>query len=144
MNFERRVEFSPAYDKRDPDPKKNYGIGSVNIRFVLIGDKRAVQFYLMTGSWVLPHVAEEYKAKGLVSEVLPADLGYHSPVPMYDGHDSITENCEYIGGPCYYDGSGLAANRIWKVLLEEGDKGVWRELEEYYLDLFGEEKEQVK
>lgn len=90
---------------------------------------------------------------------LPADLGYHSPVPQYEGqlpigirikyNDDYSEElgtegeariCEYLGKPCYYDGSGLNAERIYHIMLQEGEKGVWRELEEYYVELFGELK----
>jgi len=41
----------------------------------------------------------------------------------------------FVGG-CQYDGSSLNAERIYNVLLEEGDLGVWRELETYYNRLF--------
>jgi len=42
MKLERIVDFSPAFDKRHKDPKKNYGIGAVLIRFVLKGEMREV------------------------------------------------------------------------------------------------------
>lgn len=102
----------------------------------------------------------------------PADLGYHSPIPMYDGHTRIGENkyvwrdpteeeiaegitskvpeaikvpeeeipiCEFVGGvPCYYDGSGLNADRIYDVLKSRGEEAVWKELESFYIRTFGE------
>ena len=136
--MERIVEFSPAYDKRDPIPSKNYGIHGVDLRMVLKGERGAVQFVLYT-DWQLPHVAAEYKAKGFHIGPLPADLGFHSPVPMYDGDESIEPECAYLDGrPCFYDGSGLAADRIFNVLRAEGGDGVWRELEAYYTEVFSE------
>ena len=134
--MERIVELSPAYDKRDPDPTKNYGIHGVNLRMVLKGQRGAVQFLLYTG-WQLPHVRDEFKERA--ASVLPADVGYHSPVPMYEGQAEIAESCEYLDGrPCYYDGSSLAAERFFDVLTHEGDAGVWRELERYYVETFEE------
>jgi hypothetical protein len=143
--FEKLITFTPAYDKRHPDPSKNYGIHGVSIKFVLIGSEGATQFVLYT-NWQLPHVTKEHLDKQLGVELffmpMPADLGYHSKVPHYEGQEPIEQNCEYTKGPCYYDGSGLAAERVYKVLLEKGDEGVWGELEKYYYDIFsqGDEK----
>jgi hypothetical protein len=93
---------------------------------------------LYTG-WHLPHVRDEFKARGWDSEPLPADVGYHSPVPMYEDQEPITKECEYLDGkPCYYDGSGLRADEVFDILATEGSDGVWRELEAFYLSTFGE------
>jgi hypothetical protein len=87
--------FLPAYDKRDPDPKKDYGIHSVELRMVLKGPEGAVQFVVLT-NWQLPHVAKETERRALLGKLtdslmgclfnpLPADLGYHSRKQMYEG-----------------------------------------------------------
>jgi len=144
-DLERIVEFEPAFDKRHKDPSKNYGIHGVTLKMLLKGEKGAVQFVVYT-NWQLPHVTEEQlrKPADLVSKrvlflPMPADLGYHSPKPMYEDQSPITEECPYLDGKrCYYDGSGLNAERIFDVLVKEGDKGVWRELEKYYKDTFSE------
>jgi hypothetical protein len=66
---------------------------------------------------------------------MPADLGYHWRTPRYAGQEA-REDCHALGGaPCYYDGSGLNANRIYEVLLREGSEGVWRSLEQMYAEL---------
>ena len=135
--FEKIVQFSAAYDKRDPDPKKNCGIHGVTIRFIYKGDKGATQFVLYT-NWQLPHVTEEQRKnmsqdKYFLFEPLPADLGYHSPIPQYEGQTCVQDECEYLDGkPCYYDGSALQAARVYKRLLEEGEDGVWAELADTY------------
>jgi hypothetical protein len=141
--FEKLITLSPAYDKRHSDPKKNYGIHGVDLKFVLVGDEGATQFLVFT-NWYLPHVSKELLAKAssnreieLFFTPLPADIGYHSKTSHYVGQEPIEQECEYTKGICYYDGSGLAAERVYKVLLEEGDEGVWRELEDYYNDIFG-------
>ena len=143
--MEKIIEFSAAYDKRDPNPAKNYGIHGVDIRFVLKGEEGAVQFLLYTG-WQLPHVREELNDSFLehprrVSlECMfpqPANLGYHSPKPMYPEDKPMIDSCPYLDGkPCYYNGSGLAAERVYERLLSEGDAGVWLELEKYYDRVF--------
>lgn len=149
--MEKIVKFYPAFDKRNPDPNKNYGIHGVDLKMVLKGDKGAVQFVLFT-NWQLPHVIQEFDkkvlqdaAKGKLDDIsircwyhpMPADLGYHSYTPLYEGQDICTESCEYLDGkPCYYDGSGLNAERIYEVLLREGSDGVWGKLEDFYKELF--------
>jgi hypothetical protein len=129
--FQEITEFTPACDKRDPDPKKNYGVHGVSLRMVLKGPDGAVQFVVFT-NWQLPNVREELdrttieriahatkpartvtKLKGVAPSLIPmvldqvergvvpyeegerelrcfyhpmpADLGYHSPKPMYEG-----------------------------------------------------------
>lgn len=143
--YEKIITFSPAYDGRDSDPKKNYGIYGVDLRFVLKGEKGAVQFVLFT-NWQLPHVTEEFLGKriGDLLDIkvrflpLPADVGYHSLKPMYKGQKP-TKNCPYLDGkPCYYDGSGLRAKDVYEILLEKGSEGVWNELKEYYKETFKE------
>ena len=93
---------------------------------------------------------------------MAADLGYHSPKPMYEGHKPMRHIykhmrftapdqfvpgvygdpviCPYLDGgvPCYYDGSRLQAERVLERLLREGDAGVWQALEELYERTFHE------
>ena len=133
----RWVEFTAAYDRRDPNPNKSYGIHGVDMRFLLRGPKGVIQFVVAT-NWHLPEVqpllTDSWRLKPM-----PFDLGYHSPVPLYDGQTTVTDSCEYLGGrPCYYDGSTLAAEKVFDRLLREGDAGVWAEMEETYEYHFGE------
>lgn len=139
--FERTVTFQPAFDKRHPDPNKNDGVGAMRIRFVLKGPKGAMQF-VVSGGMYLPHVADElwnrhgnhnpFKTSGW-------DIGYHSPVPQYEGQEPMEGTCDVLGCPCYYDGTSLGAEEFVPAFLEEGEKAVWAMLEERYNDRFGEE-----
>lgn len=129
------IRLSPAYDKRNADPEKNYGIHGVTLGMYLAGPEGAIQFVLFT-NWQLPHVQIEIDQRRSYDHTLchpmPADLGYHSKISRYEGQAPIEQDCEWTGGVCYYDGSGLNADRIYQVLLVEGDAGVWRELEVEY------------
>jgi hypothetical protein len=173
--LERIVEFEPAFDKRNVDPEKNFGIHGVEMRWVLKGERGAVQFLVYT-NWQLPHVTQESInrlgfARDFGMEMrcfwlpMAADLGYHSKFPLYEGQepmgavdrkfhtDDLKEGldrfqisatatgtftpCPYLdGAPCYYDGSGLNAERVLKMLIEKGGEAVWREMEECYLATF--------
>lgn len=141
--LERRIEFTAAYDKRSTDPKKNYGIHGCDMRWYLIGPDVAIQFVVYT-NWHLPHVTREqmsrpYDATGgdphWMERPLPADIGYHSRKPAYEGQSVTREDCHVLGGPCYYDGSSLQAEAVFRILLAEGSDGVWREMERRYADM---------
>ncbi len=148
-HFEKRIEFHPAYDRRHEDPNKNYGIHGVTMLWLLIGPKGAIQFVVYTG-WHLPEVRDELEAKFLknpdevglrIRRPMPADLGYHSPVPMYADQGMMTDDCDVLGGVCYYDGSGLQAEGVFELLVREGGDAVWNRLEEVYNLRFENERE---
>jgi hypothetical protein len=139
--FRRRIEFRGAFDKRHTDPSKDYGVHGMDLRFVLIGPKGATQFLCYTGLH-LPHVREELfrKRRGEKYDLgapMGADIGYHAREPQYEGQSVIQDDCPYVGGPCYYGGSGLAAEEFMPTFLAEGDDAVWTMLRERYDDVFG-------
>jgi hypothetical protein len=142
VTLERIVRFRPAYDKWHPDPHKNYGIHGVDLLMVLKGPLGAVHFVLFT-NWHLPHVQEELEARGTaMTRPTPADFGYHSITAQYEDQHCRGE-CEWLDGrPCYSDGSGLYAEKVYERLLREGDEGVWSELEAYYREKFETEREE--
>lgn len=148
--FERIVELRPAYDRL----AEGYGIHGVDLLMLLKGSEGVTSFLLFTG-WLLPatlgleqpdswHLGGwgPFYSRGLHARAtadltpMPADLGYHSRTPRYDGQESMGA-CEYLDGDdCYYEGSGLNAVRVFDTLLHEGSVGVWRELEAYYARVF--------
>lgn len=138
----REVKIYPAFDKRNPDPAKNYGIKSMDLKFLIKGDKGVVQFYIIT-NWNLPQVQIELDNKipdtrfpYWLHKPMAADLGYHSYVPLYDGQKTMGP-CEYLDGKdCYYDGSGLNAEGVFKTMVMEGGEAMWKELEDYYYETF--------
>lgn len=99
--LKRKTLYEPAYDKRDPDPKKNYGIHGLNMRFLLSGKLGTVQFLIYT-NWQLPQVREEYdkfeKVSRFLCEPMAADIGYHSRVPQYEGQ-KFTARRKFIPKP---------------------------------------------
>lgn len=136
--FIKEITMSAAFDKRDPNPSKNYGIHGVEIRFVLKGELGATQFVIYT-DWQLPHVQKEGKS---MSKILPdriqpmgANIGYHSPKPMYEGQSAMGQ-CNILGCECYYDGSSLQADEFIPEFLAGGSDAVWKKLEEVYHSRF--------
>lgn len=139
----QRIEFTPAFDKRNSDPSKNYGIHGVEMRW-LYGDKKGVVQFLIYTNWQLPHVEfemEKNRTPFYVFRPMAANLGCHSPVPQYEGQESLTKSCSYLDGrPCYYDGSIRNAEEVFDLLLKEGGDAVWKRLHEEYDAYFGETK----
>lgn len=144
--FERIVKITPAFDKRDIDPKKNFGIGSMIIYFLLKGKKGIVQFAVMTNLH-LPEVTDEFEKLGKKLNISPSifeknfngwfpfDLGYHSTKPHYKRNKRL--KCEYMdSGYCYYSGSSLAAQVPMEILVKEGSDGLWEFLEKRYKNFF--------
>jgi hypothetical protein len=92
--------------------------------YVLIGPAGATQFMLI---W-----RREY------DEPMPADLGFHSPVPVYEGQTKMGACTHLNGADCYYDGSGLMANDVYQKFKDGGQDPeiIWGELERFYNDTF--------
>ena len=112
----------------------------MKIRFVLKGELGATQFLMFSG-WYLPKNQEEHKINHWDTAPMGADIGYHSPKPMYEGDRPIADSCPYLDGkPCYYGGSGMAAETLFNKFVAEGVDVVWKELEDYYTAVFGELK----
>ncbi len=137
MEFEKITNVRLPFDRRDPDPKQNYGIHGLDVWFILKGEKGAVQF-AVTFPVYLPHVQEELEAKGYESRIMGFDVGYHAKEPQFDGHKPMA--CALFG-ECYYDGSSLRADDWAKDIFStrgmSTDEVVWRRLENEYYERFG-------
>jgi hypothetical protein len=118
-----------------PGSGGSHGVHGLTITFISKGPKGAAQFMLYTGWLPLYCEADSIGSRyyDTKSSAMPADLGYHSKVPMYEGQEKASESCEYCDGkPCYYDGSGLSAYDAFYTLVNGGDEALWRYLDEYY------------
>lgn len=148
MNSELKHEFkmTPAYDKRS----EGYGQGCATMWFYVIGPLGAIQFSCMTGWYpriIKKTTFDDWSDWGelMVGRMephdspMPSDLGYHSPKPKYDGQSLMSEDCSILHGPCYYDGSGLNANKPFSILVHEGSDRLWEFLDGYYRDTFEKE-----
>lgn len=143
MDFTRRVEAEPAFDLRSPDPNHDRGIHGVTLRFIVARDRRAVVFLLFT-NWYLPHVAVELADRPdaiALLKPIPAEVGYHSPEPLYDGQKLLIEDCPYTGGACYSDGSFLSAVQAFETLVTGGTTALWAWLDNRWRETFEVEEE---
>lgn len=147
--FKKEFKIRPAFDKRHADPKKNYGIHGCELWFYLTGPLGVIQFGMTTG-WFLPHVDKELRERERAEpskyssfKPMGIDIGYHSPVPLYEGARRMGAKGECHVLPdseCYYDGSSLQADPIMAGLIEHGSDWVWTELERQYHMRFEEKQ----
>ena len=127
-DFTKDIKFRAAYDKRHPDPSKNYGIHCVDAIFVLHGEAGSLEWRLFTG-WNLPHVARTLDTRDL-GYPNGAELNLHSKAPRWEGHEPTATDCPYVG-TCYSDVTFITDD-ICEALIARGDEGVWGELERRY------------
>ncbi len=148
--FERIVKFRMPFDKRSTIPGKNYGIGGMQICFILKGRKGAVQV-LMGTHFFLPATINEYNESKSKSNILKTydgkdqepfdcwDVGYHSIKRPYYLKKSDKRICDINDcGYCYYDGSSLRGrdDKIVQLFMEKREDGIWDYLEKYYKETF--------
>lgn len=105
---------------------RNHGIGSEVRTYATIAEHRtgpiAVTFQYSTGTY------HDLTPKPW-PEPMAYDLGFHSSVALYPDQWP-TDSCNWFGdAPCYYDGSGLAADPYLQVLTEHGEAALWDALD---------------
>ena len=138
-----KFECKHGSGKCKPNSGGSHGRHGLNICFVAQGDKGAVQFVIYTG-WIPQYIERSiigvYNIKNWAThDPIPADLGYHSKVPMYEGQDVITDSCKYCDGmPCYCDGSGINAEGAMYTLVNGGDEALWKFLDAFYDSVFND------
>jgi hypothetical protein len=135
--LKRDIVLRPGYNHGSK------GVHGVDLCFYLTGQLGVIQFIVYT-NWMTPEVQADYDARTpnprspyTFHQPIAADIGYHSPKPMYEGQTSMQGDCKLIGGrTCYYDGSSLGAEKVMDVLRREGSEGVWSYMENEYRERF--------
>jgi hypothetical protein len=123
----RLVRFGSAYDKRH-DPDGDFGIHGVDIAFILSGPKGGTEFEIMT-NWYLPQNRNVHSGQ---IHTFGSYVSYHAKSPQTEGQQPCTPDCEVTGGVCYRDGSGVAGDQYFELLVAGGDEAIWKLLERKY------------
>lgn len=132
---EQLVTCTPAFEARDPDPSKDYGIGGVQISFAERRGDLVIECSFFT-DWYLPETQEKLSRQ-------PRGT-YYKPIPLCNGiywhypkktneYQYEQKECILSGGSCYGEaGSALYAEKITERLLREGAAGVWAEIDQAF------------
>lgn len=134
----REIIILPAFDKRNPIPKKNYGWGGCDMIFVLRKKNKAATFRLLTNwHWddcyykVMEELSAKYPTSRPMTKPLPASIDYHSIKPHYKGQKPYGR-CDFLGRKiCYTDGSCLNATQFYDILVREGLDALWKAMEKW-------------
>ena len=148
MKFEKIVRTRPPFDKRSDNPSKNYGVGALQIWFILKGKSGAVQIMLGTKLYLAKQM-KEWKNQG---EKFPYyndedecmdcwDVGFHSKKRPEYMDTNQKKDCDILG-ECYYDGSSLRGktDMVVENYIKHGEKWIWTYLEDYYYNQFPQDK----
>jgi hypothetical protein len=137
--LQRLVRFEPGHTiRRSKDDGSNYGIASMIIRFLLSGEHGTTQFAMFSG-WY-PEKVPSGRGWNEWHSTSPnaMDLGAHWDAPW---SEYMTErdggyahrDCDLRpSGSCWYDGSGLRAERVMEQFFLQGEDAVWALLEQEY------------
>ena len=138
--FRRQVRFDPGHTiRRTKGDGSDYGIASMQIRFLLHGEHGTTQFALFSG-WYPEKVPVPGRSWTDWHHTAPAglDLGAHWDTPWSeymteeDGAYAHRECDMRASGMCWYDGSSLRADEFMETFFREGDDAVWTLLENEY------------
>jgi hypothetical protein len=130
--LEQRVYIWPAWDKRPPKSKIDYGVRSVYMVFALMGREGAVTLKVSTG-WELPEVAAELGRKPPAP--LAMGLSVHRrQVKATPAFPDGCAKCEYLEDQrcCCADLGSEAADAMFDAMIREGDRGFWLGMERVY------------
>lgn len=145
----RVIRFKPAFHRCSPNPRTNYGIGSVTMLWVLKVDDWAMTWDVHT-DWGLPD--EAFKTANPDCTHPMHQTGYprvgatggavdwHSPVPRWDDQAQAQETCPITGTACYLDSGFMLGSDLFDLLCAEGDEAVWKRLRALLDDARGEDR----
>jgi hypothetical protein len=136
--YEKIITFYPAWDRRNSDPGKDYGIHGVGLRIVLVGKRGAIELIVFT-NWMLPHVQQDLNKNffdHLSCGPYPVDVLIHSKKPT-DLNEAPRSKCVYLGkDKCYANSKHQYTKEVWDTLLYKGSEGVWEHLLKIYKEEF--------
>jgi len=148
--LEESVQFTPGYNCTDMS-MRGHGVHGMEVRWGLRGPLGGAQFLIYTdwlpgqrfpGHGLRPDGSYSWSdSRGEPFYPMGADVGYHAKRPQYEGQHVTSDACDFTNGSCYYDGSGLRADKLAKIFVQFGEQAIWDELESVYADLATEDRE---
>lgn len=136
---ERAVWITPAFEARDPNPSKNFGIGSCQVTFAKRKGNRVVDCSFLT-DWYPYDVQHRnmgghsgvYRQDVIGEQPLCQGLYRHELVKPADANEWMRHgtDCLLTGGECWGEiGSALYGEEIRNRLLAEGSVAIWDEID---------------
>jgi len=127
--YRRRLLTRAAFDQRDPDPNRDYGISGAYFVFCLIGKDRAITWELCSDCF-LPETKKRLRDEGhpwMGPTAGPVDFHYREP--QYEGMRS-SDDCTLLDGTCYGNTGFLLGDDVYRAFAYGGIDGVFGKLRE--------------
>lgn len=129
-NFEHKIVFTPGYDRRDERP--SYGQHPMHLAFVVVGEKGALVFDILTG-WYPDHTQRG------TPRVWGCYAHYHLDHDPLADEMSICDNCEWLHNkPCVSEqvlsSTSAESNKIFDTFITQGEAGIWPLLDALYME----------
>lgn len=131
MKLIRKIEITPAWDLRNVDQTKNYGVHNAEIWFSVTGARGAVTVSMDTG-WQLPTIAP------FNGSCYPDAIAFSWHSKEKRTFDTWEKDCPFTGGECWSIVSFTKAKDFNSALTELGSDGVFKLLEKEYRKFFKE------
>jgi hypothetical protein len=155
--MKREIKFIPY-------PMRDGAESTLELWFQVIGELGVTEFQIAT-NWYTDGVVElrlqemkkdvwkgdeDYLLKHFYMGPQPLDVCYFSPKRMSEddttSEDGALYHAEWIGKPCYYgykykedtEGEEQSTAFAYETLLRGGNEALWKYLEDYYVEIFGE------
>lgn len=154
--MKREIKFNPS-------PMRDGAESTLELLFQVIGDLGVVEFHLTT-NWYTDAIVElrlqemkkdvwkgdeDYLLKHFYMGPHPLDICYFSSKRISEDDTKFeggaTHHAPHLGKPCYYgyryqdEGEGVwTTDFVYENFLRGGDEYVWKFLEDYYVETFGE------
>lgn len=113
----------------------SHGRGSGRETWIVRGEGLAVCWTFSNGVY-LP---ESIEAMGGIGPERPGfgSVSYHAATQLGD-HDGRHPDCDWLGMPCWHDGSFVDADRYAELHASEGEEAAWQALEDYWQATFNQ------
>jgi hypothetical protein len=134
MELERFTKLTPDWTGQE-----------LRVQIVVKGPVGAVEFAIWTRWPTIPSYFAGYNSMFAfdynlqVNRPIPVGRESHWDVPCVDEEKGWHECSLTNSGFCYHDGSSLAGDNLWNILMKKGTDGVYEHLEDYYIKYFANE-----
>lgn len=132
METTRTIEIYPGWDKRD----KGEGFHGAEILFTMRCGNDAVTFACYTDWLPVSSQNDRQIPRILASTVQPkaSDFTLHFDRPLYSSRQVVHRECPYLpnGLSCYSLSNMKTATELRDILLNNGSRAVWKEIDAQY------------
>lgn len=133
-NGERYIHIEAGWDKRDPNPSKNYGVSGGRMTFFERRGSKIIQCNFLLDNYPTEELRLTNRDRKYDTYPICDGLGTHYKFKKDASEWAYkNEECLVTGGKCYFEaGSALYGEIVRERFLKEGSDGVWDEIDKEF------------